>query len=100
VGGQHHTPAAKDQVTIVQEVGWDPGLVWVCAKKLHLYIYIYIHARTLHDLILVDNVCTSANNVDFFGTEVFHCFLGNPIHIRCLLMDKYSIPDAESIVDV
>jgi hypothetical protein len=29
----HFTPG-KDPVPIVQEAGWDPGLVWTCAKNL------------------------------------------------------------------
>jgi len=38
VGGQHHTPVAftprKDQVSIAQEPGWAPGLVWMGTENL------------------------------------------------------------------
>jgi hypothetical protein len=38
VCGQHHAPAAftpgKDPVPILQEAGWAPELVWICAENL------------------------------------------------------------------
>jgi len=38
VGGQRHALAAftpgKDPVPIVQEAGWAPSLVWICAENL------------------------------------------------------------------
>jgi len=38
VGGQRHASAAftpgKDPVPILQEAGWAPGPVWLCAENL------------------------------------------------------------------
>ena len=38
VGGQRHAPASfapvKDPVPILQEAGWVPGPVWICAENL------------------------------------------------------------------
>jgi hypothetical protein len=68
VGSQRHAPAAftpgKDPVSIVQEVGWAPGPVWIGAENLTP------HQRTFPLPLPVDHHLTNDHMFHILGHAV------------------------------